>query len=75
MKRLKFEDVDNDGYDYNVFNKKKEYLGWCYYESAWKCWCYSPSDSDTNGVTTLSANCLREIADFLEKKEKEAKSK
>ena len=67
MKHLTFKDVDGDKHEYNVHNKKKEYLGWIEYDEVWKCWVFMPSIFEEVSTPQFSAGCLKEIIDFMEK--------
>lgn len=62
--RLAFEDVDKDGEEFNVFNKKREYLGWIQHDEDWKCWVFTPSEVD-DIVPQFSYDCLQEITNFM----------
>ena len=74
MSRLKFEDTMEDG-TYEVYNHKNEYLGFCEYYKKWKCWTFASAPEGTYGETAFSADCLKEISEFLELKDKEGSPK
>ena len=71
--RLKFEDVDKDGYEFNVYHKK-EYLGWIQYDEDWKCWVFTPSEVN-DVVPQFSWDCLQEIVNFMKRIKKPRKEK
>ena len=58
---------------FNVFNHKKEYLGWIDYKYSWKKhkqFIFSPAED-----TFFTIECLKEITDYLDKLNKESQEK
>lgn len=66
---MKFIRFKKEAGDWNVYNHKREYLGWCEYMDEWKKhkqWAFITADGRDFNIF-LTAGCMREIAEGLEK--------
>lgn len=59
--KLKFE-YDKHLEDYQVINKKEEFLGVVFYDDDWKCWVW-----EQDGGIQMSGDCLQQVVDFMKK--------
>ncbi|MFW9872017.1 MAG: hypothetical protein ACFFG0_02870 [Candidatus Thorarchaeota archaeon] len=73
MSFLIFKRKDSEIEEYGVWNKKKDFLGDIAFHKKWKKFAYYPDQMIFEREIYLCSMCLKEIYEFLEKVNKDAK--